>query len=106
MKYGMNLLLWTGDVTEEHFPLLEKIKGWGFDGVELPFFDLTPEKYAKVGGRPVESGQFHLRPHWRQDYLAETRQLLEWIVRSAEPASEPGAAAAAPGVLVALQEQG
>lgn len=39
MRYGMNLLLWTGTVTEEHFPLMEKIKEWGFDGVELPLID-------------------------------------------------------------------
>ena len=43
MKYGMNLLLWTGDVTEEHFPLLEKIKGWGFDGVELLLMQMKEE---------------------------------------------------------------
>ena len=49
MKYGMNLLLWTGDVTEQHFPLLEDLKNWGFDGVELPIFDLTPARYAAVG---------------------------------------------------------
>src|SRR5438105_10173052 len=39
MKYGMNLLLWTGHVTDEHFPLLAKLKQTGFDGVELPLFD-------------------------------------------------------------------
>lgn len=56
MKYGMNLLLWTGDVTEEHFGLLEKIKGWGFDGVEVPFFDLTPQKYVPLGKKLDELG--------------------------------------------------
>jgi D-psicose/D-tagatose/L-ribulose 3-epimerase len=39
MKTGMNLLLWTGHVTEEHFPLLGKLKAAGFDGVEIPVFD-------------------------------------------------------------------
>jgi D-psicose/D-tagatose/L-ribulose 3-epimerase len=39
MKTGMNLLLWTGHVTEEHFPLLAKLKAAGFDGVEIPVFD-------------------------------------------------------------------
>lgn len=38
MKIGMNLLLWTANVTEEHYPLLEQIKAWGFDGVEVPMF--------------------------------------------------------------------
>jgi D-psicose/D-tagatose/L-ribulose 3-epimerase len=39
MKFGMNLLLWTAGVTEEHFPLLARLKVMGFDGVELPLFD-------------------------------------------------------------------
>jgi D-psicose/D-tagatose/L-ribulose 3-epimerase len=39
MKIGMNLLLWTGHVTEEHVPLLKAIKATGFDGVEVPVFD-------------------------------------------------------------------
>ena len=38
MKTGMNLLLWTTHVTEEHFPLFAKLKKTGFDGVELPLF--------------------------------------------------------------------
>jgi D-psicose/D-tagatose/L-ribulose 3-epimerase len=41
MKLGMNLLLWTAAATEKHMPLIEKIKGWGFDGVEFPMF--TPD---------------------------------------------------------------
>ena len=36
MKIGMNLLLWTGHVTEEHVPILKAIKATGFDGVEVP----------------------------------------------------------------------
>lgn len=38
MKYGVNLLIWTANFTEEHFPLLPKLKAAGFDGVELPLF--------------------------------------------------------------------
>ena len=49
MKYGMNMLLWTSDVTEEHYPLLENLKSWGFDGVELPVFDMDKAKFAKLG---------------------------------------------------------
>ncbi len=39
MKIGMNMLLWTGRVTEEHVPILQAIKATGFDGVEIPVFD-------------------------------------------------------------------
>jgi D-psicose/D-tagatose/L-ribulose 3-epimerase len=48
MKTGMNLLLWTGGVTAEHFPLLGKLKAAGFDGVELPVFGGTPAEYRPI----------------------------------------------------------
>ena len=35
MKVGMNMLLWTTDVQEEHYPLMAELKAGGFDGVEL-----------------------------------------------------------------------
>ncbi|MEX2559763.1 MAG: sugar phosphate isomerase/epimerase family protein [Pirellulales bacterium] len=49
MKFGMNLLLWTDTVTDAHRPILERLKQIGFDGVELPIFDLDTDKYAKLG---------------------------------------------------------
>ena len=39
MRVGMNLLLWTTHVTEEHIPLLGKLKKMGYDGVEIPIFE-------------------------------------------------------------------
>jgi D-psicose/D-tagatose/L-ribulose 3-epimerase len=51
MKYGLNMLLWTTDVNETHYPLLEQIKGWGYDGVELPIFDLDIAKFKTLGAR-------------------------------------------------------
>jgi D-psicose/D-tagatose/L-ribulose 3-epimerase len=48
MKIGMNLLLWTGFVTEADFPTLAKIKAAGFDGVELPLFDGDANHYRAV----------------------------------------------------------
>lgn len=56
MKYGMNLLLWTSAVDDSTAPLLEKIKGWGYDGVELPVFDMTLANYQAVGKRLKELG--------------------------------------------------
>ncbi len=35
MKIGMNMLLWATHVTDEHYPVLERIKAAGFDGVEI-----------------------------------------------------------------------
>src|SRR5439155_11110057 len=49
MKIGMNLLLWTTHVTEEHFPLLAKLKKAGYDGVELPLFEGDAAHYRKIG---------------------------------------------------------
>jgi len=48
MKYGMNLLLWTGNVTEEHYPLLEDLKSWGFDGAEIPMFSFDEPRYRGI----------------------------------------------------------
>lgn len=48
MKVGMNLLLWTSHVTEEHFPVLSKIKAAGYDGVEIPIFEGDAAHFKKV----------------------------------------------------------
>lgn len=49
MKYGFNLLLWTGHVTDEHLPILKALKKAGYDGVEFPLFEGTPDHYARLG---------------------------------------------------------
>ncbi|MEM0927477.1 MAG: sugar phosphate isomerase/epimerase, partial [Planctomycetota bacterium] len=48
MKYGMNLLLWSGEVTEALLPTCEQLKSIGFDGVELPMFNLDLD-YGTLG---------------------------------------------------------
>src|SRR5436189_3513510 len=49
MKYGMNMLLWTGDCTTPEFPaLFERLKKTGFDLVEIPIFDANPKKLAAL----------------------------------------------------------
>jgi D-psicose/D-tagatose/L-ribulose 3-epimerase len=48
MKVGMNLLLWTGQVTEEHLPLLEQVKSWGAEGVELPMFNTEGSPWSAI----------------------------------------------------------
>ena len=48
MKYGMNLLLWSGEVTDGMLPVCEQLKEAGFDGVELPLFNLDLD-YAALG---------------------------------------------------------
>jgi D-psicose/D-tagatose/L-ribulose 3-epimerase len=56
MKYGMNMLLWTSDVNESHFDLLGQLKGWGYDGVELPIFDIHESKFTQLGSKLDEIG--------------------------------------------------
>jgi D-psicose/D-tagatose/L-ribulose 3-epimerase len=56
MNYGMNLLLWTAHVTEEHLPLCEKLKSMGFDGVELPMFEMEPAHYERLGKKLDDLG--------------------------------------------------
>ena len=48
MKTGMNLLLWTTHVTEEHFPLFAKLKQVGYDGVEIPLFAGDANHYKTI----------------------------------------------------------
>jgi D-psicose/D-tagatose/L-ribulose 3-epimerase len=50
MKFGMNLLLWTDRLHDGVLPVLEKIKKMGYDGVEIPMFDLSLD-YAAWGKR-------------------------------------------------------
>lgn len=56
MKFGMNLLLWSDGLNDSMWPILEKLKAMGFDGVELPIFELNPEKYAAYGKRLDDLG--------------------------------------------------
>jgi D-psicose/D-tagatose/L-ribulose 3-epimerase len=57
MKIGFNLLLWTGHVVEENFPLFEKLKAAGYDGVEFPIFDVSdPAHFSTIGQAIKDNG--------------------------------------------------
>lgn len=56
MKLGFNLLLWTTHVTDEHWPVIERLKAVGYDGVEVPMFEGTPDHYEKLGRRLRDIG--------------------------------------------------
>ena len=49
MKTGFNMLLWTAHVTTEHEPILRSLKKTGYDSVEIPIFEGTPDHYTKLG---------------------------------------------------------
>jgi D-psicose/D-tagatose/L-ribulose 3-epimerase len=48
MLLGFNMLLWASQLTDEHFPVLAKIKTAGYDGVELPLFGGEPKDYVSI----------------------------------------------------------
>jgi D-psicose/D-tagatose/L-ribulose 3-epimerase len=56
MKFGMNLLLWTGELSDQIVPTLEMIKRIGYDGVELPIFSPDEAKFAAWGKRLDDLG--------------------------------------------------
>lgn len=56
MLLGFNMLLWTSNVTEEHFPIFDALKKAGYDGIELPIFEGTPEQFEIVGKAAKDSG--------------------------------------------------
>ena len=56
MKYGMNMLLWTTNVGADHYGTLEKLKAMGYDGVEIPVFDMNVETYRALGAHCDELG--------------------------------------------------
>jgi D-psicose/D-tagatose/L-ribulose 3-epimerase len=45
MKLGINLYLWADDMHDGLMPVLEKLKQIGYDGVEVPIFDLDQAKW-------------------------------------------------------------
>jgi D-psicose/D-tagatose/L-ribulose 3-epimerase len=48
MKLGMNLYLWTTNVTREFYYLFDKIKAAGYDGVEIPVGPGNDNLYVEI----------------------------------------------------------
>ncbi len=55
MKFGMNLLLWSGELNDDLTGTLESLKAMGYDGVEIPIFNLDLD-YAAWGKRLADLG--------------------------------------------------
>ena len=56
MKYGLNLLLWTDRMHDGLVPVVEKVKALGYDGVEMPIFELNEPLHAQWGKRLDDLG--------------------------------------------------
>jgi D-psicose/D-tagatose/L-ribulose 3-epimerase len=55
MKFGMNLLLWAGELHDDLMPVLESLKKMGYDGVEIPLFNYDLD-YAAWASRLDDLG--------------------------------------------------
>jgi D-psicose/D-tagatose/L-ribulose 3-epimerase len=56
-KLGMNMMLWSPDVTgPEHDATFELLRDIGYDGVEVPIFDSDVARYERLGKRLAELG--------------------------------------------------
>jgi glycosyltransferase involved in cell wall biosynthesis len=51
---------------------------WGVSPVHMSGSGVE-DFYGEVGKQPVVEGRFQLSPHWRRDYVAETRRVLEFL---------------------------
>ncbi len=56
MKFGMNLLLWTGAMNDDMIPVVASLKEMGYDGVEIPVFEDNIDLYTQWGARLQEMG--------------------------------------------------
>ncbi len=84
MKIGMNMLLWTDTPGTEHLHLLEDIKGWGFDGVELPLDDLSEDMARLYAGElqrlGLEATGIVAMPAEKADPISSDRKLRRCAV--------------------------
>lgn len=57
-KLGFNLLNWTAAVSEEHFPIIERLKEIGYDGIEIFTGQTDAAAYRRLGQhlRDLEMG--------------------------------------------------
>lgn len=48
-KLGFNLLVWTASVSDEHFPIVDRLKKIGYDGIEICNGHQDPAAYRRLG---------------------------------------------------------
>lgn len=48
-KFGFNLLNWTAAVSDEHFPIIERLKTIGYDGIEIFTGSEDSDTYKRLG---------------------------------------------------------
>jgi D-psicose/D-tagatose/L-ribulose 3-epimerase len=76
MKLGINLYLWADHMHDGLLPVLESLKRIGYDGVEVPIFDLDEAEWARWGQRLDDLGL---------ERTANTVIAAEWNPLSPDP---------------------
>ena len=82
MKLGINLYLWADHMHDGLMPVLESLKQIGYDGVEVPIFDLDEAAWAQWGRRLDNLGL---------QRTANTVIAPEWNPLSPDPAVQEAA---------------
>jgi D-psicose/D-tagatose/L-ribulose 3-epimerase len=95
MKLGMNMLLWSTDVTgPEYRPVFEMLHDAGYDGIEVPIFTTDPGSLASyerlgeelaglgltalgVGARSADDSPISPDPEVRERALAATKAAVD-----------------------------
>ncbi len=55
-KIGMNMLLWTNHVTEQHYGIIDTLKDTGYDGIELFLGEGDEKLYSTLGSHFADIG--------------------------------------------------
>jgi D-psicose/D-tagatose/L-ribulose 3-epimerase len=86
MKIGFCMLLWTTHVGRKHRAILEDLKATGYDGVEIPIFEGTPDYFAGLGKMLDEIGlertSISIIPSLDKNPLGDAAQrkaALDWL---------------------------
>ena len=82
MKLGINLYLWADHMHNGLLPVLESLKRIGYDGVEVPIFDLDEADWARWGQRLDDLGL---------ERTANTVIAAEWNPLSPDPRMQEAA---------------
>jgi len=97
MKFGVNTLLWTASFGQEDLPLLEKVKRWGFDGIEIARFSfegfparLLREEVRNAGLEPVFCSALTGELSLVSEDPALRRAAGDFLKRAIETAAELG----------------
>lgn len=98
IQLGINTMVWAGSFTPADFPLLDRLRAWGYGSVELPVFDFVHFEAAAVRRAVADAGlALTLSSALPQDlHLASEdagvrRRTVEWLAHALDCTAECGA---------------